>query len=141
MSTIVGGCQCDQMARLIFQHLAIYNIENLPNSIRKLQKWQHFAESGHTCVCLSAFKQMLLKEKPFGGIGPLSSYFSLFRLRNERTNVFLLQNDDDDVDDKSSKVMAVEWKPKFVPPTYSYRPNKDLLKECTEDYLFYNHSF
>ena len=39
MSTIVGGCQCDQMARLIFQHLAIYNIENLPNSIRKLQKY------------------------------------------------------------------------------------------------------
>ena len=24
--------QCDQMARLIFQYLAIYNIENLPNS-------------------------------------------------------------------------------------------------------------
>ena len=37
--------QCDQMARLIFQYLAIYNNENLPNSIRKLPKYvQNFAK-------------------------------------------------------------------------------------------------
>ena len=37
--------QCDQMARLIFQYLGIYNNENLPNSIRKLPKYvQNFAK-------------------------------------------------------------------------------------------------
>ena len=39
----MGAWQCDQMAWFIFQNLAIYNSENLPNSIRKLPKYvQHF---------------------------------------------------------------------------------------------------
>ena len=37
--------QCDQMARLLFKHLTIYNVENLPNSIRNLPKYlQKFDE-------------------------------------------------------------------------------------------------
>ena len=37
--------QCDQMARLLFQYLAIYNFENLPNSIRSLPKYvQNFSK-------------------------------------------------------------------------------------------------
>ena len=31
--------QCDQMATLLFQYLAIYNNENLTNSIRNLPKY------------------------------------------------------------------------------------------------------
>ena len=38
MRLCVCWYQCDQMARLLFQYLAIYNIENLPNSISKLPK-------------------------------------------------------------------------------------------------------
>ena len=40
----IGG-QCDQIARLIFQYWAIYNIENLPNTIGKLPKYvKNFAK-------------------------------------------------------------------------------------------------
>ena len=39
------GGQCDQIARLIFQYWAIYNIENLPNTIGKLPKYvKNFAK-------------------------------------------------------------------------------------------------
>ena len=39
LHTIKGGYyQCDQMARLHFQYLAIYTIENLPNSTSNLPK-------------------------------------------------------------------------------------------------------
>ena len=32
-------CQCDQMAKLVFQYLAIYNNENLPKIIEIDPKW------------------------------------------------------------------------------------------------------
>ena len=41
----MGWGQYDQMARLLFQYLAIFNIENLPKSIRNLPKdVQNFAK-------------------------------------------------------------------------------------------------
>ena len=37
--------QCDKMARLLFQYLVIYSIDNLQNSIRNLPKYfQIFAK-------------------------------------------------------------------------------------------------
>ena len=39
-----GDEQCDQMAGVLLKQLAIYNIENVPNSIRSLPKYvQNFA--------------------------------------------------------------------------------------------------
>ena len=41
----VAGKQCDQMAKLLFKYLAIYNIEKLSNSVRKFSKYvQNFAK-------------------------------------------------------------------------------------------------
>ena len=44
--SFVGRIQCDQMVRLLFQYLAIYNnIEIFPNSIKILSKYeQNFAK-------------------------------------------------------------------------------------------------
>ena len=70
--TSVACRQCEQMARIFFQYLAIYKSVNLPKSIKyfpkqvqsfanqkikllkvaqilkKLPKWRNFAKSGHT---------------------------------------------------------------------------------------------
>ena len=44
--SFVGRIQCDQMVRLLFQYLAIYNnIEIFPNGIRNLSEYaQNFAK-------------------------------------------------------------------------------------------------
>ena len=49
--------QCDQMARLLFQYLVIYNIENLPNNKRNLPKHvQNFVLNGRFKICQSCLK-------------------------------------------------------------------------------------
>ena len=41
LNTHITQAQCDQMAKLVFQYLAIYNNENLPKIIQIVSKWLH----------------------------------------------------------------------------------------------------
>ena len=45
--------QCDQMTKLCFQYLAIFSIENVPNSIQIVQKWvENFALNQIRLKCI-----------------------------------------------------------------------------------------